>query len=77
MPQHAGEYVEVRPQQLASLLLELLLELRLRDALLRLSMGGTSSATNRLNRSALSEGTLIPLTITGRLTLEPYSLSVV
>src|SRR5215208_8402648 len=41
------------------------------------SMGGTSSATNRLKRSAFSEGTLIPLTITGRLTLKAYSLSVV
>src|SRR5215217_5638872 len=41
------------------------------------SMGGTSSATNRLKRSAFSEGKLIPLTITGRLTLKAYSLSVV
>src|SRR5215212_10252556 len=41
------------------------------------SMGGTSSATNRLKRSARMDDTLIPLTITGRLTLKAYSLSVV
>src|SRR5215213_8766800 len=41
------------------------------------SIGGTSSATKRLKRSAFSEGKLIPLTITGRLTLKAYSLSVV
>jgi hypothetical protein len=40
-------------------------------------IGGTSSATNRLNRSARSDGMLIPLTITGRFTLKAYSLSVV
>ena len=40
-------------------------------------IAGTSMDTNRLNRTARSDGTLIPLTITGCFTLKAYSLSVV